>query len=703
MCLVMSAIERTVSHPQCLDLRPPFEVQGPGLQMCSKYNSFSCCDQSADAELLKEFTALASLLDVRESGQCLDYLQELMCLRCSPYAAHVFDSEMREERTFPGLCAPYCHQLFDTCRDVIPMISNVTTLVTTLSQNADVFCALVAIPDLEYCFPDLETNDILNREIDRTVVSTDGCLCVEPFADGLSNPLMFAAFPDGSGRIMVGEQLGIAHVFYRNKTKVVEPFLDIRRVILTSNSPADERGFLGFAFHPNFVENRKFYIYYSTLINMTHHSRISEFRADPDNPNKAESGSERVILEVEQPKLIHNGGQLLFGVDGYLYIFLGDGGVMGDHKGVAQNRTQLLGKVLRLDIDSTSDGKAYGIPPTNPYACPDQHESCRTPWRQEIYAYGIRNIWRCGMDRGHPETGYGRGRIFCGDVGQASWEEIDEIQAGGNYGWSKRQGNACYRRRDCDVMLENEVRPLYVYNHTVGKSVTGGHFYRGCMNPNMMGWYIFADYYYGKLFKLEEDEETGEWKDNELFMCETDVCFNGLDSSYPRYIMSLGEDAEGEIYILTTRSPRPSENVGNVYKLVDPRRRGDPATCRTNKPPEQNETKEEDKPENSREEGDKKNCTETRIKESCSVKTETVIRPSFLSCEELYPWLHIQPGQAYNHLGCVSSHFYENLYQHHLQQSDTPPGGCSEGCAPPGDCSEGCLDYDKANEWPYKR
>ena len=309
-CVLLLLCDMGCGHPQCLDLRPPFQVSSPGLQLCSKYNDVGCCDLTREAVIVKSHGILTGELSEEESRTCLDRLRDILCLPCSPYAAHVYDSEENEERSFPGLCVPYCRSLYTECHRVIPLITNDTHLLSALSAGRDAFCDYVSISDVDYCYPDLETNDLLNQEIIRTVSNRDGCLCVEPFAEDLYNPLAFAPYPDGSGRLMVGEQRGMLHVFMGNKTRVPEPFLDLRSSVLSTNRGGDERGLLGLAFHPQFSENYQLYVYYSTTVNEQHTSRISEFKADPGNTNRVQSGSERTILEISQPYVIHNGGMV---------------------------------------------------------------------------------------------------------------------------------------------------------------------------------------------------------------------------------------------------------------------------------------------------------------------------------------------------------------------------------------------------------
>lgn len=514
--------------------------------------------------------------DHRTAAHCVGYMYHYRCLKCSPYAAHIFDAENDgSPAIFPGFCKPFCARFFDFCRAFIPLITN-DTAFRALSENyngAQEFCEKVVISDRDYCFPNLTRDLKFKREINNTFTSKEDCICLERFATGLKNPLIFRYFPDDSGRIAVGEQMGYLHIYYKNGTKIPEPFMDLSDRVLIARWTGDERGFLGLAFHPNFAANRKFYCYFSAMINGRHMTQLSEFKTLLNNPNKVDTSSERVLLQVEQPYSNHNGGETMFGLDGYLYVFLGDGGAGGDPGNRAQNKGTLLGKAIRIDVNVPQGrNDSYLIPPDNPFV----NENGTRP---EIYAYGIRNIWRCDLDEGDPVTGYGRGRIICGDVGQGRFEEIDIITKGGNYGWNSREGFECYRRQTCGN-IGPEILPIHAYSHQVGKSVTGGHVYRGCHNPALNGAYIYGDYVVGKLFKLEETTP-GSWTNKQITTCGSDVCFNGLSTQFETNILSFGEDDDGEIYILTTSYANNEFARGNIYKIVDPRRRGDPNKCRS--------------------------------------------------------------------------------------------------------------------------
>ena len=265
---------------------------------------------------------------------------------------------------------------------------------------------------------------------------------------GLRNPVVLTHAGDGSNRLFIAEQVGIIHVMLPNRTILPEPFFDVQTHVVTSSKRGDERGFLGLAFHPNYTTNGFCFVYYCTPTTSAanHKIRVSRFNVSQHNDNRLDPTTEKVVIEVDQPAANHNGGQILFGTDGYLYVFLGDGGRGGDPFGTIGNgldRRTLLGSILRLDVDTPTD-IPYGIPPDNPFI----NDSTV---KEEIYAYGVRNPWRCSVDRGDGETGGDRGRIFCGDVGQNRYEEIDILVKGGNFAWRGKEGYQCFDGDLCDV------------------------------------------------------------------------------------------------------------------------------------------------------------------------------------------------------------------------------------------------------------
>lgn len=277
-----------------------------------------------------------------------------------------------------------------------------------------------------------------------------------------------------------------------------------------------------------------------------------------------------VLLRVKQPAANHNGGMIFFGYDGYLYISLGDGGGAGDQYRQALDLKTLLGTILRIDVNIQD--YLYGIPAFNPFVW---HKTAR----KEIFAYGIRNMWRCSVDRGDQYM-RGKGRIFCGDVGQSRFEEIDLIKWGRNYGWSAYEGSECYNKTLCAMKQPNLEFPILTYNHTFGQSIVGGYVYRGCNKPKLYGQYIFGDTMNGNLFIAKEDKN-GKWTRRNILMGNDSLCnHHGLNNEYFQNILSFGETESGELLILSVRWPSPHYKIGKIYRLVDPLIRGDPEACR---------------------------------------------------------------------------------------------------------------------------
>jgi glucose/arabinose dehydrogenase len=368
---------------------------------------------------------------------------------------------------------------------------------------------------------------------------------------GLEAPVGMAESNDGSGRLFVIEQEGFIRII-KNGKLTEQPFLDISSKLDKLNGMYSEKGLLGLVFHPQYKSNGKFYVYYSapaTTKGMDNKSVIAEYTVSSANPDVANPAG-RVVLEIDEPESNHNGGELVFGPDGYLYIGVGDGGGAGDNHGTignGQNLQTLLGKILRIDVN---EAPGYKIPPDNPFANenlrPDGKIGTGLP---EIFAYGLRNPWRFSFDK---KTG----KLFCGDVGQDAWEEVDIIEKGKNYGWRIMEGNHCYNpSSNCDA--KGLTMPIAEYSHSEGRSITGGYVYRGAKAPDMEGDYIFADWT-GKFFALAQQPATGEWNRFQLSL---------KDFSGDFYVNSFGEDESGELYALGQASVGPKK-AGKLYQIV---------------------------------------------------------------------------------------------------------------------------------------
>lgn len=344
---------------------------------------------------------------------------------------------------------------------------------------------------------------------------------LELVVEGLTSPV--ALTHAGDDRLFVVEQRGTIQIIQAGQL-LAQPFLDIQARV---GDDANEQGLLGLAFHPTYAQNGRFFVDYT---NNDGHTVISEFRVTA-NPNQADSTSERILLTINQPYNNHNGGQIAFGPDGYLYIGTGDGGSQGDPHNHGQNLNSLLGKILRLDVDN---GEPYAIPPDNPYVAGGG--------RLEIWHYGLRNPWRFSFD---PLTQ----DLFIADVGQNSFEEINVYAAaapsGANFGWNIMEGWACYNNANCQTA--GLIQPIAVYGRDEGCSVTGGYMYRGTANPALYGNYFFADFCFGTIWGLFPIG--GVWN-------KTTVASQTL-----MQITSFGEDVNGELYVLDRR--------GGIYRITE--------------------------------------------------------------------------------------------------------------------------------------
>ncbi|HKP38045.1 MAG TPA: PQQ-dependent sugar dehydrogenase [Pyrinomonadaceae bacterium] len=396
-------------------------------------------------------------------------------------------------------------------------------------------------------------------------------------AEGFTSPTVLVPLTDGSGRLLIADQVGIIHVLNKDGGGLSgQPFLDLRSKLAKLNDGFDERGVLGVALHPKFKENRKFYVYYSAPrraeapSNFDHTSHISEFKVRENNFAQADLTSERLLMQIDKPQFNHNCGRLLFGPDGFLYIGVGDGGQGNDTgighspQGNGQDLTKHLGKILRIDIDK---GNPYGIPGDNPF--PSGGEA-----QPEIFAYGLRNPWGISFDRG------GSHEMFASDVGQDSWEEVNIITKGGNYGWRIREGFDCFDPKsplkppsDCPKVGADGkplIDPILVYKNfkrfnndpeAKGISVTGGYVYRGKAIPALAGKYVFADW-------------SRAWvsPDGVLYVASRGAdrkwTMDTLLGKVGAYVVAFGEDEEGELYVLTTGNNSMKPRTGRVSKLI---------------------------------------------------------------------------------------------------------------------------------------
>jgi glucose/arabinose dehydrogenase len=344
-------------------------------------------------------------------------------------------------------------------------------------------------------------------------------LALSSFVSGLNAPVGFEVPNDGTRRLFIVEQGGTVRIS-QNGSLLSPAFLDITAKIESGG----EKGLLGLAFHPSFSTNRRFFVNYTRRVGIQLQSVISEFAASAVDPNQADPSSERQLLVVDQPFDNHNGGQLAFGPDGFLYIGFGDGGSGGDPFSNGQSLQTLLGKMLRIDVDSSpAPGKQYAIPADNPFA-----SGGGLP---EIWAYGFRNPWRFSFDRP-------TGRLFAGDVGQGSFEEVDLISKGGNFGWNIMEGNHCYPPGTPSCNTTGLILPIAEYAHDAagGISIIGGFVYRGSAIPGLTGTYVLGDLSSGHVWGLWQDAQ-GNWQ-------------RTLVLTHTLTVSSFGQDTDNELYLL---------------------------------------------------------------------------------------------------------------------------------------------------------
>ncbi len=408
---------------------------------------------------------------------------------------------------------------------------------------------------------------------------------LQTVTEGLTSPVSLTS-PPGDDRRFVVDRTGYVYILDENGNRLAEPFLDISDQLVDFQESFDERGLLGFAFHPNYQQNGRFFVYYSAPLrdeapnDWNHTSVISEFKAaQPEDGMRSESNtadmrSERVLLEVDQPQFNHDGGAIDFGPDGYLYIALGDGGAADDvalghpPMGHGQDTTSLLGSILRIDVDRGWPG--YAVPQDNPFVGDPRG-------RDEIHSWGWRNPWRMSFDRA-------TGDLMVATNGQNLWEAVYEASEPGNYGWNILEGTHCFDTENpnttpaatfCDSVgpLGHDLQmPVIEYPHlrnqgdraVAGISVIGGYVYRGSAIEGLQGDYVFGDWSLsfaqpeGQL--LVADSPASKTADQLWDLSQLQVLDN--------YILGFGQDSAGELYVLTTSNTGPTGNTGAVHKIV---------------------------------------------------------------------------------------------------------------------------------------
>jgi glucose/arabinose dehydrogenase len=425
---------------------------------------------------------------------------------------------------------------------------------------------------------------------------------LEKIADGLSSPVMIAVRPDGSGRLFVVDQTGIVRITGPDKNVSGTPFFDVRDRMVTLSPFYDERGLLSLAFHPDFKNNGRLFVFYSappgpgTPAGWSCTNRLSEFRVMTGNPDKVDMNSEKVLLTVDKPYQNHNGGPLLFGPgDGYLYLALGDGGRADDTgtghtplTGNAQDMQKLLGKIIRIDVDAPpAPGKNYAIPRTNPFIT-------MAGYSPEIYASGFRNPAYASFDAGKNHS------LITAVAGQALFESVFIVDKGGNYGWNIREGTHCFNPVDnahppsepCPVTGargEPLIGPVIETGHDVGNVIVGGYIYRGSALPSLAGNYVFGEWSTGFLrgdgtllasappagYGIDlypRDMGTVTPQTNRMWTTQEIQVTGFQNGRVHAFVTGFGQDAENELYVLTSEKsgPDPTTATGAVWKIVPP-------------------------------------------------------------------------------------------------------------------------------------
>lgn len=452
-------------------------------------------------------------------------------------------------------------------------------------HSLSIFCSLLLFSSCD-SKPDTSLNTTTdNEETNDTTKNITG-IGLELLADSLTSPVALSGPPDNSGRLLIVDQIGLIKIITKEGKLLQDPFLDIQRKIVELKDAHEERGLLGLAFHPDYENNGRFFVYYSAPLReeapdgWDNTSHISEFKVSTDNPDRADPNSEKILMYVDEPQDNHNAGTLAFGPDDYLYISLGDGGGADDKDlghvpdwyernegGNGQDMTtNLLGSILRIDVNN---GTPYGIPTDNPFVDKEGMD--------EVFAYGLRNPYRFSFDMG------GNNELFVGDAGQALWEEIDIVSKGGNYGWNVKEATHCFdasnNKQPLDSCPDTDINGNPLINPIIelktggaedggqGLVIIGGYVYRGENIPGMEGRYVFGVWTQhheepkGAVFIADRKDE-GLWDFEKLQVQKDDTTDLG------HFLLGFGQNNDGEMYVLTTDKIGPVGETGKVYKIV---------------------------------------------------------------------------------------------------------------------------------------
>lgn len=634
--LILCIIPSSFGLQLCTDSRAPVSLKAP-LKFCG-FNGSSCCSDADDSAIEKQFKAMK----ISDSA-CASLVQSVLCAKCSPFSADLFALGPKL-RTVPILCnstvsssstqakdsaSDFCTQLWDTCKDTsmlnspfapslqgsgagVPPPSSSSSKLLDLWQSESDFCRAFggSSGDESLCFTGRSV--LFNSTTDSPPPKG---LCLERIGNG--SYLNMAAHPDGSNRVFLANQAGkiwLATVPAEGSGGTLEfdessPFLDITDEVLFDS----QFGVMGVAFHPKFASNGRFFVSFTCdkvksatscsgrcacnsdvgcdpaklgsdngVQPCQYQNVVAEYSVDSSSsPSMATSASPsevQRILTMGLPFTSHHGGQILFGpTDGYLYYMMGDGGKKGDPFNFSQDKRSLLGKIMRLDVNNIPSQSEilklglwgnYSIPKDNPFADDSDLQG-------EIWALGLRNPWRCSFDSKRPSY------FYCADVGEDTYEEIDLISKGGNYGWRVYEGPLNYHPPatpggNTSAASINAIFPVMGYTHSqvnnsVGSaSITGGYVYRSMTDPCMFGKYLYADLYAGAMWAgTESPENSGNYTSTLIpFNCSSTSpipCETVPGNPLPAlgYIYSFAEDNNKDVFILTSKG---------VYRVVPPSR-----------------------------------------------------------------------------------------------------------------------------------
>eukprot|EP01117_Protostelium_nocturnum_P017784 TRINITY_DN72_c0_g1_i2.p1 TRINITY_DN72_c0_g1~~TRINITY_DN72_c0_g1_i2.p1 ORF type:complete len:941 (+),score=248.30 TRINITY_DN72_c0_g1_i2:197-3019(+) len=554
------------THEVCIDLTG---AKTQTNTYCSDYDQFSCCTPSQDTNLMN----LVAGLGIQDQT-CKNFIQKTVCSRCEPWGAHIFGVETQTPSQFPLLCYDYCTSFYESCSGIEmnwPQGTNPFNTNEKILKNAyptrDAFCNAFApnpsVPD--YCYagkkfvPPAPPPPPVGSPV----------LCTEFIADsagGDMKAIKMADLHDGSDRILLAYQNGLIRVLRKSTGAIMSDLIHLPA------SVDGEAGFHGLAAHPNFANNGKLYVYYSSKSRKAecldddwcngdkctngfctnYLTNVLEEYFIPQGSNIANPTALRTLMTFSKPTTIHNGGDLTFGPDGMLWFATGDGGAFNDPHDNAQNLNRRAGKMLRIDVNgATLPGRNYGVPSDNPFP------NSKFP---EIWAFGLRNPWRISFDKSNPSY------IFAGDVGQDNVEEVNLLQKGGNYGWPKYEGNIVTPTLNYPKDIGPNVKPIMTFDHNTGgadSASIGGYVYRGSKDPCHAGQYIWANWNGQIYYSYENPPNSGQFTFNAANNKFNVRCASGSTCKAISNVAAFSQDDEGNLYIL---------GITSVQRVVEPSR-----------------------------------------------------------------------------------------------------------------------------------